>query len=287
LTIPFEKVTEQIAYHKKNHPASGEILSFYEKIIEEQQATKSTIQVSSIKIDKDLKTLQEKEGFPLIRKEDFIIDISSSVKLFQSLCHIGKNTNEKMEESILVIERTVLSKNLNLEEVLKRHYDESYIDTICETLEVEKAILKFLIFMSIQPSIHAHVDSIKDKINQKNWLRGYCPVCGSLPYISTLNDQGQRHLLCSFCGYLWLSERLICPFCENSDHQKLHYFYAEGKEAYRADICDNCRQYIKTVDTRKLDYDPDLTVEDIATIHLDILAAEKGYNKPSQSFWGY
>ena len=77
-----------------------------------------------------------------------------------------------------------------------------------------------------------------------------------------------------------------CPFCENNDHEKLHYFYAEGQETYRVDLCNNCKQYIKTVDSRKLDYEPDLNLEDIVTVHLDILALEKGFKRPTPNVWG-
>ena len=71
-----------------------------------------------------------------------------------------------------------------------------------------------------------------------------------------------------------------------SDHEKLQYLYEEGREAYRVDICDNCKQFIKTVDSRKLDYEPDLALEDIITIHLDILASEKGYKRAVPNLWG-
>ena len=71
-----------------------------------------------------------------------------------------------------------------------------------------------------------------------------------------------------------------------NNHEKLHYFYAEGEEAYRIDVCDNCHQYIKTVDSRKLDHETDLHLDDIVTMHLDILATEKGYKRPVQNIWG-
>jgi len=55
---------------------------------------------------------------------------------------------------------------------------------------------------------------------------------------------------------------------------------------YRADLCEECKQYIKTFDTLKLSYEPILDIEDIATIHLDILASEKGFKHPVPSPWG-
>jgi hypothetical protein len=40
------------------------------------------------------------------------------------------------------------------------------------------------------------------------------------------------------------------------------------------------------VDTRKTVSDPDLNLEDIATMHLDILASEKGFKRPAPGYWG-
>ena len=66
----------------------------------------------------------------------------------------------------------------------------------------------------------------------------------------------------------------------------MHYFFSEEEEAYRVDLCDQCRGYIKTVDSRKLEYEPDLDLEDVVTIHLDILAVERGYQRPVLTAWG-
>lgn len=286
LSESLEKIKEKIVRLKGKNPAYEEILNFYEKVAEEQEAVKPALNVTPIETSKDLRTLQIKEGFPLISKEEFHLDIPSSVRLFESLCRIGKDTTDKMRENIQNIELAVWDEALDLEELLRRHFDEMYITEITKDLNVDEIILKFLIYMSIKPSINANVEKLKDQVDLKNWLRGYCPICGSLPQMSELKGEGQRYFLCSFCDFTWPSERLKCPFCENKEHEKLHYFYAEGQETYRIDLCDNCKQYIKTVDSRKLDYEPDLNLEDIVTTHLDILATEKGFKRPVPTFWG-
>jgi len=104
--------------------------------------------------------------------------------------------------------------------------------------------------------------------------------------MSELKGEGQRYYLCSFCGFIWPGERLKCPFCERRNPEEHEYFYAKGEEIYRVDICKKCQQYIKTVDTRSLDYEPDLTLEDMTTLHLDIVASEKGFKRPISAPWG-
>jgi FdhE protein len=281
-----EKIKNHIAQLKKKNPAYNEILNFYEKVLQEQEAIELKLNVNLVKTGKDLKALQIKEGFPLINKEDFILDIPSSVILFESLCQIGKNATNKMKKNIKKIEKAVRDSKLNIEKLLKKHSDFAYQAEIIKNLKLDKTILSFLTQMSITPSIHANVAQLKNQVDFKNWLRGYCPICGSFPQMSELKGEGQRFFACSFCGFKWPSERLKCPFCENKDHKSLHYFYEEGKEIYRVDVCDKCKQYIKTVDSRKLNFEPDLDLEDIITLHLDILASEKGFKRPVPNLLG-
>ena len=272
---------------KGKNPAYAEMLGFYEKIIDAQEAEKADIPAAALHLHNNVKSLQTNEGFPLIDRKDFILDIPSCVRLFESLCRISRNANDKMRGNIQAIEEASAINALNLRELLRKHSDESYLNGIAEEFGIDKAILRFLVNASIQPSLSVNVDQLKDQVDPKNWLRGYCPVCGSSPQISELKDEGRRFFLCSFCRFQWPSERLKCPYCENTDHEKLQYLYEEGQEAHRVDVCDNCKQYIKTVDSRKLDYEPDLPLEDIMTIHLDILASENGYKRPVPNLWGF
>ncbi|OGW39154.1 MAG: hypothetical protein A2Y97_13050 [Nitrospirae bacterium RBG_13_39_12] len=282
-----KKIKEQIEKLKKKNPVYAEILDFYEKVLEKQLQMTPSLTVTQIESRDDIKKIQTQEGFPLMNKEDFTLDIPSSVLLFNSLCEIGKTVTPKMNEDIQRIEYAIADNNLHLDKLFIKHFDKAYQEKIAEKLQINNVILKFLVYMSIQPSIAANVEKVKDQVDLKNWLRGYCPVCGSLPKISALTgDTGNRHFMCSFCNFLWSGERLKCPFCDNRDHKKLHYFYADGQEAYRVDLCEQCKKYIKTIDVRKLTYKPDLNLEDITSLHLDMLASEKGFKRPVPSLWG-
>jgi len=56
------------------------------------------------------------------------------------------------------------------------------------------------------------------------------------------------------------------------------YFTVEGEERYRVDVCNVCKRYVKMVDSTASTEVANLDVEDIATLHLDMLAAEEGYD---------
>lgn len=282
----FARKKERIDSLIAKKPEYAEILRFYEKVAGLQARASPRFYLKLPALEKPVMDIGEKEGFPLISRDEFIIDVPASASLFEAICDAAKNVNEKMRASVETLEDAFSVNALRREDILRHHADNAYLDSVTRDFAIDRAILNFLIHMSVYPSLHAGAEMLKDQINLKQWLRGYCPICGSSPGMSQLTREGQRSYLCSFCGFEWPGQRLQCPFCENSDHTKLHYFYAEGEEAYRVDLCDNCNQYIKTVDSRRIDYEPDRELEDIITIHLDILASEKGYKRPAASPWG-
>jgi FdhE protein len=73
--------------------------------------------------------------------------------------------------------------------------------------------------------------------------------------------------------------RLICAFCGNTDQESLRYLYSESEKGYRIDVCGKCKKYLKTVDSREISHEIVPVVEDIATLHLDMVAEEEGYEK--------
>jgi len=143
-------------------------------------------------------------------------------------------------------------------------------------LAIDKQALSFLIYSAIKPSLARCADQVAAHLGDALWEKGYCPVCGSQPGIAFLGSEGDRWLSCGFCWHKWPVTRIFCPFCENKDSQTLHYFYSETENGYRVDVCDSCRRYIKTVDTRVIAYPIYPPLEQISTLHLDILAREKG-----------
>jgi len=280
-----EKLKKRIQQIKKKRPGYGEILDFYQKVKEEQEKTKASLQVDPIPLKKEWKDLLKKEGFSLIEKKDFPVDVEASCSLFRSLCEIGKDANPHMAEQVKKIEENIRNKRMDLKGLLKEFFNEQKVEQTTHELGLDKKVLLFLIDNSVKPSIEAGVERFLNEIDTETWMKGYCPICGSLPFLSLLKEEvGKRFLLCSYCGYQWRIDRMICPFCDNKELGSLHYFYAEGEETYRIDLCDKCHQYIKTIDLRTSG-ELDLPLEDLATLHLDISASQKGYKRPVPNPW--
>jgi FdhE protein len=280
-----EKLRKRIQSFKKKRPGYGEILDFYQKVKDAQERVKVSLKIDPVQLKKEWKELLAKEGFPLLQRDDFSLDMEASVTLFQTLCQIGKEANPYMAEQVRKIEEVFDKKRIKLEELLKEGLKEKRIDQIAEELKLDKKVLTFLIQYSTQPSIEAGMEQLRSELDPETWLKGCCPICGSLPHLSLLKEEvGKRYLLCSYCGYQWRIDRLICPFCNNKEQESLHYIYEEGEEAYRIDLCDRCHQYVKTIDLRKLE-ETEPALEDLATLHLDILASQKGYKRPVPNPW--
>ena len=280
-----EKLKKRIQQIKKKRPGYGEILDFYQKVKEAQDQVKASLKIDPIRLKKEWKELLAKEGFSLIPKEEFPLDIEASDKLFRDLCQIGKEANPHMAEQVKKIKKAIDNDKIDLKKLLEKGGREQRIEQMADELGLDKKVFLFLVQSSIKPSIEAGMEQLRGELDPETWLKGNCPMCGSLPSLSLLKEEvGKRYLLCSFCGYHWRIDRIFCPFCENKDQESLHYLFAEGEEAYRIDLCEKCHQYIKTVDLRKME-ESDPFLEDLATPHLDILAKQKGYKKPIPNPW--
>jgi len=280
-----EKLKKRIQQLKKKRPGYKEILDFYRKVREEQEKAKPSVDVNPVPLKEEWKDPLFKEGFSLLERKDFPIDLETSINLFRSLCDIGKEANPHMAEEVKKIEEALDQKRIDLEEILTGGFKENKIQAITDEFGFDRKLFSFIIQESIRPSIAVEVERLSKELETETWQKGLCPICGSLPHLSLLKEEiGKRYLLCSFCGYQWRIGRLVCPFCGNNKQESLQYFCAEGEEAYRIDLCDNCHQYIKTIDLRKIEgVDPIL--EDLATVHLDILASQRDYKRPVPNPW--
>jgi FdhE protein len=133
-----------------------------------------------------------------------------------------------------------------------------------------------LVLLPVLSHLRGELNSLLKGID---WQFGYCPLCGSWPLLGEFRGLEQvRYLCCGLCACSWESPRLRCPFCDNTDHRLLGHVHVEGEEnRYRAATCDACRGYVKMVTSLAALSTPQLLVADAATLHLDLVIAERGY----------
>jgi FdhE protein len=108
-----------------------------------------------------------------------------------------------------------------------------------------------------------------------------CPCCGS-PAVASIVRLGAtinnlRYLHCSLCNTEWNVPRATCTACATDKEVALHE--VEGTQgAIRAETCDSCKSYLKIA---YQDKDPrvDPVADDLATLALDMLVDEAGYER--------
>ncbi|MBW1746449.1 MAG: formate dehydrogenase accessory protein FdhE, partial [Deltaproteobacteria bacterium] len=213
------------------------------------------------------------------------VDIKASEALLKEICQFACEANEVLYQAGIklmdALDRGTVDASALLSKTLSE--DDIYFDETAKSLEIDKEVLLFMAHGSIRPSLSLCAGQLATYIDKNTlwgkgytlWGKGYCPVCGSPPAISILRGEGERFLFCSFCDHEWHSQRIYCPFCENKDQKTLHYFFSEEEE-YRVNVCDKCKRYIKTIDTREIKRPVYPFLEQVATLHLDMLAQNQG-----------
>jgi FdhE protein len=213
-------------------------------------------------------------GLPLIDFSSGRFDLTRPKEYFLALLGVAEKRvpgetaelAEKIKDGSCDFEKMVLNSFYVQDDEPDLDAEEEFFDLVELFLEE-----------SLRPSLEIVAQKYADVIARSGWLEGYCPVCGKEPKIGQIRGEEGRFLFCNQCGFEWHFLRIKCPFCSNEEQQSLAYFTVEGDEQYRVDVCNECKRYIKIVDFRESKREPNLDVEDIATLHLDILANEEGY----------
>lgn len=115
-----------------------------------------------------------------------------------------------------------------------------------------------------------------------------CPVCGSKPLVGVLRPEGdgaKKSLVCMLCAYEWNFRRVYCPSCGEEREPFMAFYSTPGIRHVRVDVCDTCHTYLKTVDLTKTGLAVPV-VDELATIPLDLWAAQHGYKKLQMNILG-
>jgi formate dehydrogenase maturation protein FdhE len=132
---------------------------------------------------------------------------------------------------------------------------------------------------ALRPYLAWAAEQVLPHLDQQQWLRSYCPVCGGSPDFAFLAEEsgGARYLVCSRCNSQWLYRRLGCPFCDADDRASTVYYPSED-EVYRLYVCQACRRYLKTMDLRRTGGGlVRVEVERVTTVSMDAAARQEGY----------
>lgn len=147
-----------------------------------------------------------------------------------------------------------------------------------------RGLLRYLAWTTLRQFLSPVVDTFTRWRDEEQWLRGYCPTCGSLPAMAQLVgiDQGRMRLLsCGCCGTRWRFRRTECPFCENKDDRRIVAVTIEGEAGLRIDYCSSCGGYLKTYSGERSEF----FMQDWTSLHLDVIARDRGLKRLATSLY--
>jgi FdhE protein len=276
LDVTPEAVNQAVAAIIAAKPAYRDLIAFYGRIFAAQEDARQRIQLEPVVIPEDLLTIRRREHLPLVPVSGMAFDPAAARELLEKICRIAVDSETGLSGAARILAAKAAGMGPLFRDFLNE--DESAMARAAQGLGVDPPALAFFLYHSLRPALRSCARQLSGFLaDEAAGEQGYCPICGSPPGLSCLEDAGQRALFCSFCWHTWTVRRILCPFCGNQDQERLLFLFSEEEPEYRVDACASCRKYIKTVDTRVLArpfYPP---LEQVASLHLDIKAAEGGY----------
>jgi FdhE protein len=265
-----------IEKYKSITPHYGELLDILGEVLILREEYRRRMKRVIFPIDEGLMDKKIFGGLPLVDFSTGTIDLAEPKKYFTALLEIAEKRAPGETKEVL---QMIQDGSFNFEKMISDSFN-SLHDDIAENIDDDVIdLVDLFLEESLRPALEKVVEKYGKSIAKAGWAEGYCPICGKEPKIGEIREEeGRRFLFCTQCGFEWRFMRIKCPFCGNEEQQTLAYFSIEGEERYRVDVCNECKRYIKTVDFRETKEEANLDVEDIATLHLDMLANEEGYD---------
>ena len=283
MAATLRKSLKTIEDYKLTNPHYTDLLDIMADILILREEYRNNMKDSIFQVDEKLIAQKMEGGLPLIDFAGKEYDLTRPREYFNSLISIAEKRMPEVAQNIIDI---VKSPEFDWEKIIRASFDRKIEKTDAQESTAEREpednidLIDLFIEESLRPELECVALKYTKIIAKSGWSEGYCPVCGKEPKIGEIREEeeGKRYLFCHQCGVKWYFHRIKCPFCGNEEQHSLAYFEVEGEERYRVDVCNKCRRYIKTVELPKSSEEPNLDVEDIATLHRDMIAYDEGYN---------
>lgn len=250
-------------------------IAVYEYVAGKEDQTGITIDVSRIN-----RADRTDNGFPLISPTEISVDRETVIVFLMGVISVLEQQGKEGDEALDRIAQALSSGRLEPEPLLLAIFERrrAPLDEAAISFDVPAPLIEYIFEIPLKAALECCAAGFTADAFA-GWGENICPICGARPGMAELSgEEGRRHLSCSACFYQWPFKRIKCPSCGCEDAEKLSYFTA-GEGSTRVDTCKACSRYIKTRDSRKGSSDAPLEVEDLLTIHLDLLASKEGFER--------
>ena len=292
MTVPIDTVLnvdpviERLRLLARESPDLKDAAQIYEMIL--PLIRDADLKVGPVSITADDVRAKMEKGVHILNDIDLDLDVRAISELMLRLACAIERASEKSgivprlnaaRQIRIAIEENMLDINGLLPHVASG--ERGPVTAAAKELHLDPDLAWALSLNAIRPALHAWRRQLAPMTAEIQWDKGSCFICGAAATLGELQGDVQaRHLRCGQCGADWRVHRLHCIYCGNEDHNSLGYIQAEaGNEKVRVEVCDNCRGYIKVIATFAPTPPEMLPVEDLATLHLDYIAKERGYIK--------
>jgi FdhE protein len=158
------------------------------------------------------------------------------------------------------------------------------VPDVARVLDVDEHALIALLDYAARPALRRAASAIAPLLAElAGEARRSCPACGAPPLLAELRTADGvrlRVLRCGRCAAEWPFPRIGCPSCGERDHRRLGTLHAEGEAEFRrAEYCETCRHYLKSVAVLDPLAPAALLEIDLATAALDWAALDAGYER--------
>ncbi len=285
MAVTLRKSLKTIEDYKISNPHYTDLLDILAEILILREAYRKQMKQPIFSVEAKLISGKMAGGLPLVDLAGQKYDLTRPREYFYTLVAIAE---KKMPEQAHKFLEIIRDEQFNWEKIIRASFnpgpaeEEAPEEDFTATGDNDEQLDLIDLFLeeSLRPELEVVAEQYGALVEKAGWAEGYCPICGKEPKIGEIREkeEGKRYLFCHQCGYKWPFRRIKCPFCGNEEQHSLAYFAVEGEESRRVDVCNKCRRYIKIVELSKSSEDVNLDVEDIATLHLDMLAYDEGYN---------
>jgi FdhE protein len=265
----YEQVGRRLRQEAAKRPELASIIDLYCALLEAQAQARVE---PGAALDDEEATARLRQGLPLLAPEALAADGPALADLCDRIASIVAEHQPELADDVAAVRAWLNREREHLGALAVEYLREGRIGE-----GEEDGLLAFIFDSALRPFLRAWAEVLGPLVEDGAWYRGSCPVCGGEPDFAALDRQGgRRRLLCSRCDSEWTFQRVACPFCANDDPRRLAY-YPSDDGAYRLNVCEACRRYIKTIDLREVAGDRLLAVERILTVGMDLAAQEAGY----------
>lgn len=285
MAATLRKSLKTIEDYKITIPHYTDLLDILAEILILREEYRKNMKSPIFSVDDKLIPGKMEGGLPLIDLAGQKYDLTRPKEYFYSLIGIAEKRIPADAQKFLDV---IKDEQFDWETIIRASFnpnpaEEEILDKEVKTSgehEEQLDLIDLFIEESLRPELEVVAEQYGAVVEKSGWTEGYCPICGKEPKIGEIreSEDGRRYLFCHQCGYKWHFHRIKCPFCGNEEQHSLAYFAVEGEESHRVDVCNKCRRFIKIIELPKSSEEVNLDVEDIATLHLDMLAYEEGYN---------